>query len=76
MLGDKEGSESTTEKYYVAMDGVSIVRIDSMGRQRSITVKSLIENVEKVTAFTMAKSTVNTAETDFNTFLDLYQMLF
>ena len=63
----------TFEKYYVALEGISLIRLDIMGWKRAITASSLTTKVEQVSAFVMSKSTIDIKKTDFNTFLDLYQ---
>ncbi|WP_294226483.1 hypothetical protein [uncultured Chryseobacterium sp.] len=75
LFGSQESSDMTFDKYYVAVEGISIIRLDLMGWKRAITASSLSERVEQVSAFVMAKSTVDIMKTDFNTFLDLYQNL-
>ena len=63
----------TFEKYYVAVEGIALIRLDIMGWKRAITASSLTTKVEQVSAFVMSKSTIDIKKTDFDTFLDLYQ---
>ena len=73
LFGSTESSDMSFEKYYVAVEGISLIRLDIMAWKRAITASSLTTKVEQVSAFVMSKSTIDIKKTDFNTFLDLYQ---
>lgn len=73
LFGSSESSDMTFEKYYVAVEGIALIRLDIMGWKRAITASSLTTKVEQVSAFVMSKSTIDIKKTDFDTFLDLYQ---
>lgn len=73
LFGSSESSDMTIEKYYVAVEGIALIRLDIMGWKRAITASSLTTKVEQVSAFVMSKSTIDIKKTEFNTFLDLYQ---
>jgi hypothetical protein len=73
LFGADEGTESTTAKYYVANEGISLVRIDLMGWKRSAKAVSLTTKIEQVSAFVLCKSTIDIERTSFDTFLDVYQ---
>ena len=73
LFGSSESSDMTIEKYYVAVEGIALIRLDIMGWKRAITASSLTTKVEQVSAFVMSKSTIDIRKTEFNTFLDLYQ---
>ncbi len=73
LFGSTESSDMTFEKYYVAVEGIALIRLDIMGWKRAITASSLTTKVEQVSAFVMSKSTIDVKKTDFDTFLDLYQ---
>lgn len=73
LFGADEGTESTTAKYYVTNEGISLVRIDLMGWKRSAKAVSLTTKIEQVSAFVLCKSTIDIERTSFDTFLDVYQ---
>ncbi len=75
LFGSTESSDMTIEKYYVALEGIALIRLDIMGWKRAITASSLTTKVEQVSAFVMSKSTIDIKKTDFDTFLDLYQFV-
>jgi hypothetical protein len=75
LFGSTESSDMSFEKYYIAVEGIALVRLDIMGWKRAITASSLTTKVEQVSAFVMSKSTVDIKKTDFNTFLDQYQVI-
>lgn len=73
LFGETESSDITISKYYIAMEGVALIRLDLMGWKRSVEATSLRKKVEQVSAFTLSKSTVDVTKLDFDTFLDQYQ---
>lgn len=73
LFGSTESNDMEFKKYYVVLEGISLVRLDVMGWKRAISASSLTTKVEQVSAFVVCKSTVDIKKTDFNTFLDLYQ---
>lgn len=75
LFGNTESNDMTFEKYYVSLEGISLIRLDIMGWKRSVKASSLTATVEQVSAFVMSKSTIDIKKTDFNTFLDLYQVV-
>jgi hypothetical protein len=75
LFGGSSGSEATTSKYYVANEGVALVRIDFMGWKRNVQTVSLTTKIEQVSAFVLCKSTVDIEKAKFDTFLDVYQYI-
>ncbi len=73
LLGASSGSEGHVEEYYVATEGISIVRLDLKAWYINISASSIQKRVEKITAVVVVKSIVNLAKIDFATFLNLYQ---
>ncbi|MCW8336608.1 hypothetical protein [Vibrio paucivorans] len=73
LFGESEADDTKFEKYYITLEGVSLIRLDIMGWKRAVKGTSLTTKVEQVSAFVLTKSTVDIAKTDKNTFLDLYQ---
>ena len=73
VLGAGEGEEREEHTYYVATDGLAIVRLDLMYWSRHITAKSITEYAEKSIVCTAVKSSVDVTKIDFNAFLASYQ---
>lgn len=75
MLGSASGNEHQKSQYYVAVEGLSMVRYDTCMWTRSITVKSLMEYAEKSIIVVMNKSSLDVKKLEFNEFLNVYQLL-
>ncbi|MHB8531959.1 MAG: hypothetical protein ACYDC2_04485, partial [Solirubrobacteraceae bacterium] len=73
LFGESSGGEFTTSKYYVANEGIALVRIDFMAWKRQVKAVSLTEKIEQVSAFVLSKATVDIKKTSFDTFLEAYQ---
>lgn len=73
LFGSKSGEESQFRKYFVIVEGSSIVRFDVAGWSRIIEVESLTKFVEQVSCFVLYKSSVNLSQLHFSTFLSMFQ---
>lgn len=73
LLGSTYGCENTARYYYIATDGLSLVRIDVIFWCRSITVQSIQKYAEKSLVCSIYKSAINVEKLNFNTFLAIYQ---
>lgn len=73
LLGSSEGMENEKKCYYVATDGLSIVRLDMCFWCRSISVDVIKNYAEKSLVCTIYKSTIDVEKINFNTFLSVYQ---
>jgi hypothetical protein len=71
-LGDTEQVSDSKYVYYVAREGLSIVRIDLGCWYQQIEIQALQAKISLVSAFAYYKSTVDLSRLDFNLFLNLY----
>ncbi|MDE6025023.1 MAG: hypothetical protein K2G45_06195 [Lachnospiraceae bacterium] len=72
ILGAEEGKERMEHSYYIATDGMSIVRLDLMCWSRHISAAGIKKYAEKSLVCTAVKSSVDLEKLDFNTFLSAY----
>lgn len=72
-LGTASASTGTVEEYYVAVEGLSVVRVDMRAWYLNVNAKSIQSKMERVVAVVGVKSVVDLAKIDFSTFLNLYQ---
>jgi len=72
-LGSASASTGTIEEYYVATEGLSIVRVDMKAWYLNVSSSSIKQKMERITAVVAVKSVVDLAKIDFSTFLNLYQ---
>lgn len=73
LLGVSKGVENYKKCYYIATDGLSIVRLDMYFWCRSISVEAIKDYAEKSLVCTIYKSTIDVEKINFNTFLAVYQ---
>lgn len=73
VLGAAEGEERFEHSYYIATEGLAIVRMDLMYWSRHITASGITKYAEKSLVCTAVKSSVDVNKIDFNTFLAAYQ---
>lgn len=73
ILGVSQGIENYKKCYYIATDGLSIVRLDMYFWARSISVQAIKDYAEKSLVCTIYKSTIDVDKINFNTFLAVYQ---
>lgn len=73
ILGAGEGEEREEHTYYVATEGLAIVRLDLIYWSRHITASSITKYAEKSVVCTAVKSSVDLSKIDFNAFLASYQ---
>ena len=72
-LGKSSASTGTTEEYYIAIEGLSIIRIDMKAWYLNVSSSSIKSKMERIAAVVAVKSVVDLAKIDFSTFLNLYQ---
>lgn len=72
LLGAGVGSEMERSDYFIAVEGLSIVRIDVKSWCRRIEAKGITTKIEKMSSICAVKSSVNVKEISFNTFLYAY----
>ena len=72
ILGTGEGDERQDSTYYIATDGLAIVRLDLMYWCRHVTASSITTYAEKSLVCTAVKSSVDVAKIDLNAFLATY----
>ncbi len=72
ILGAGEGEERMEHAYYIATDGMSIVRLDLMYWSRHISASGITKYAEKSLVCTAVKSSVDLEKLDFNSFLSAY----
>ncbi|MCR9153360.1 MAG: hypothetical protein NXI09_04565 [Bacteroidetes bacterium] len=73
LLGTGTGIQSQREDYFVAVEGLAIIRVDVKSWIRKINVQGITNKIESVLAFTAVKSSVNVDKISFNTFLQAYK---
>lgn len=73
ILGAVEGEEREEHTYYIATEGLAIVRLDLIYWSRHITAASITKYAEKSVVCTAVKSSVDVTKIDFNAFLASYQ---
>ncbi len=73
VLGAGDGEEREEYTYYIATEGLAIVRLDLMYWSRHITAQSITKYAEKSLVCTAVKSSVDVTKIDFNAFLASYQ---
>lgn len=74
ILGAGEGEERLRKEYYIATEGLSIVRLDVMMWSRSITATSITKYAEDSIVCVVEKSSVDLSKVDFNSFLSAYNI--
>ncbi len=72
-LGSASASTGTIEEYYVATEGLSVVRVDMKAWYLNVSSSSIQTKMERITTVVAVKSVVDLAKIDFSTFLNLYQ---
>jgi hypothetical protein len=73
LLGSGTGVQAEREDYFVAVEGLSIIRIDVKSWIRKVEVQGLTTKIESIFAFVAVKSSVNVDKITFNTFLQAYK---
>ena len=73
LLGSGTGLQAEREDYFVAVEGLSIIRIDVKSWIRKVEVTVLTKKIESIFAFVAVKSSVNVDKITFNTFLQAYK---
>jgi len=73
LLGSGTGVQAEREDYFVAVEGLSIIRIDVKSWMRKVEVQGLTKKIESIFAFVAVKSSVNVDKITFNTFLQAYK---
>lgn len=73
LLGAGTGIQAEHDDYFVAVEGLSIIRIDVKSWVRKIQVQGISQKIESVLAFTSVKSSVDVDKITFNTFLQAYK---
>lgn len=74
-LGEASASTGTIEEYYVATEGLSIIRVDMKAWYLNVSAESIRSKMERATSIVAIKSVVDLAKVDFSTFLNLYQQM-
>ena len=72
-LGSGAASSGTLQKYYVAMSGVALWRVDLRAWYYQVEGSGISTKVERVSAFYYTRSTVNVEKLPFQTFLNEYE---
>jgi hypothetical protein len=72
-LGTASANTGTIDEYYVATEGLSVVRVDMKAWYLNVTASSIQTKMQRIIAVVGVKSIVNLAKIDFSTFLNLYQ---
>ena len=75
LIGSSSSAEVTKRQYFVAVEGLSMIRYDVFYWTRSITVESIKKSAEKSIICIMTKSSIDVEKLKFNTFLNIYQTL-
>jgi hypothetical protein len=73
LLASGTGLQKDRKDYFIAVDGMSIVRIDIMTWMRRISVIGITKRIDAALAFTAVKSSVDVNKISFNTFLHAYK---
>lgn len=74
VLGAGEGEEREDHTYYIATEGLAIVRLDLRYWCRQVTAESITKYAEKSIVCTAVKSSVDVNKIDLNTFLATYSV--
>lgn len=72
-LGKASASSGSIEEYYVATEGLSIIRIDIKAWYLNVSSQSIKTKMERIVSVVAIKSVVDLTRIDFSTFLYLYQ---
>jgi len=75
LLASSNGSEDELEEMYIALEGLSLVRLDVLGWKKKIEGTGLTDKVEQISAFVMSKSVIDMEKLDYNSFLNKYQLV-
>jgi len=73
VLGAAKGEEAFEQSYYIATEGLSIIRLDLMYWSRHINAANVMEHAEKSLVCVVVKSSVDMSKLSFNAFLSAYQ---
>lgn len=74
VLGAGEGEEREDHTYYIATEGLGIVRLDLRYWCRQVTAESITKYAEKSIVCMAVKSSVDISKIDLNTFLTTYSV--
>lgn len=72
-LGESSADTGEIQSYYIAVEGLSVVRVDVYGWYQTVQASSIYKKMEKVTAIVAVKSVVNLSKVDYSTFIYIYQ---
>jgi hypothetical protein len=75
-LGEGSASSDAIEMYYIAIDGLTPVRIDVKAWYCTVTATSIKTKMERVVTVVATKSVIDITRIDLATFLYLYQSQF
>lgn len=73
LIGSSSASSGYTEEYYVAVEGLSVIRVDMMAWYQNVEAASIKKVMEKLLVVVAVKSVVDISKVKFSTFLNLYQ---
>ena len=73
LFGTASASTGEIHEYYIALEGLSIVRIDLKSWYKMVAAESVKKKMERVTVTVGMKSVVDLSKLDFSTFFNLYQ---
>lgn len=74
IMSAEEGEEREGHTYYIATEGLGIVRLDLRYWCRQVTAESITKYAVKSIVCTAVKSSVNVSKIDLNTFLTTYSV--
>lgn len=73
LLGSGHGIQAQRDDYFVAVEGLSIVRVDVKSWVRKVEISGVTKKIDSIFAFVASKSSVDVDKITFNTFLQAYQ---
>jgi hypothetical protein len=73
LLGAGTGVQAERKDYFIAVDGLSIIRVDIMSWMRRVDITGIKKRIDSALAFTIVKSSVDVNKITFNTFLQAYK---
>lgn len=73
LFGSSESAEQKIQRYFVVLEGYSVIRLDFVGWSRSVSKSLLKTKCDKVSAFVLYKSVVDISKVSLNDFIAVYQ---
>ena len=73
MFGSSGQAEHKIQRYFVILEGVSIIRLDFVGWSRVVSQSLIKTKCEKIGTFVLYRSIVDMSKVSLNDFISVYQ---